>query len=483
MKKPILSFFVSLFLVSTIAFSGNDDGYSIKVTIKNLPEGTRCQLCYYYGEKQYIKDSAKANKKGEVIFEGKEKLDQGVYLFVPGNQTYFDFLVDGPQHFTLETDSARKDYINKMKVKGSTENELFFGYQRFMLKKQKDAEPLREQYKTITKDNKDSLKLIQDKLAAMGEEVKTFQKDLIKNNPTSFVTKFLKAMEEPEIPEAPLLANGKKDSTFAYRYYKAHYFDNFDLADDRMLRTPIFHSFIKKYIDNLTVPLPDSINASLDVMIDKAKPNKEMFKYLVWYFTYTYETSKYMGMDAVFVHLVDRYYKTNQTDWLDSTQMAKIITASDGYKRVLIGRQAPSINMKDSTGKYIPLYDLKAKYTVVVFWDHGCGHCKKAMPILSEQYKTKLKDMGVEVYAIETENQPEEWKKFIREHEFNWINVHETDDYYRAFAKQSYNINSTPMIFVLDEQKVIKAKKVDPEQIVNIVEMLEKEKEQKAKTK
>ena len=482
MKTPIISFFVLLFLVSAPSFGGNtNEGHSIKVTIKNIPEGSKFQLCYYYGEKQYIKDSAKTNKKGELIFEGSEKLDQGVYMLVFPNQTYFDFLMDDTQHFTLETDSSRKEYINKMKVKGSKENELFFDYQRFMLKKQKEAEPLRELYRTISKENNDSLKLVQEKLAAMGEDVKIFQKELKKNNPNSFVTKFIKSMEDPVIPEAPLLPDGKKDSTFAYRYYKAHYFDNFDLADDRMLRTPIFHNFIKKYIDNVTVPLPDSINASLDLIIEKSKPNHEVFKYLVWYFTYTYETSKYMGMDAVFVHLVDKYYKTNQVDWLDSAQLAKMTTASDGYKRVLIGKQAPSLNLKDTTGKYIGLYDIKARYTVVVFWDHGCGHCKKAIPVLSEQYKTKLKEMDVEVYAVETENKPEEWKKFIRDNQLEWINVHETDDYYRAFAKQSYNINSTPMIFVLDDKKSIKAKKVDPEQIANIIEMLEKEKESKAK--
>ena len=61
-----------------------------------------------------------------------------------------------------------------------------------------------------------------------------------------------------------------------------------------------------------------------------------------------------------------------------------------GEKRTLIDRQAPSLNLKDSLGKYIALYDIKSKYTVVVFWDHGCGHCKKAMPILSDLYDKKL---------------------------------------------------------------------------------------------
>jgi len=152
-------------------------------------------------------------------------------------------------------------------------------------------------------------------------------------------------------------------------------------------------------------------------------------------------------------------------------------------KPLLIGKQAPSLNLKDSTGKYISLYDLKSKYTVVVFWDHGCGHCKKTIPVLGNLYDSILHKKGVEVYAVETEDKPDEWRKFIHEHKLHWVNVHETDESYLAFAKRSYNVTSTPLIYVLDENKVIKAKKVDAEQIANIVDMIDKEKEAKEKAK
>jgi peroxiredoxin len=131
--------------------------------------------------------------------------------------------------------------------------------------------------------------------------------------------------------------------------------------------------------------------------------------------------------------------------------------------------------MLDTTGKYVSLYDVKANYTVLIFWDHGCGHCKKEVPKLAELYK-KLKEKGVEVYAIETEDKPEEWKKFIRENKLNWINVHEPDQYRRAVTKKIYDIYSTPVVYLLDENKIIKAKRIDTEQLGNFIEALEKEK-------
>lgn len=464
--------FFSLFTAVSV-LAGTPDGYTIKITVKGLKEGSTCILANYYGDKQYIKDSAIVGPKGEIIFKGKEKFPEGIYLLVPPSKKYFDFVMDAGQNFSLETDTT--DLIKNMKVKGSEENKFFYEYQTFMASKQKEIEPLQNLYKK-TKNNKDSSKLLQDKIAAIDKEVKDYKLTFIKSNPKAFVSKLFKAMEEPEIPDAPLLANGLKDTTFAYRYYKSHFFDNLDFSDDRLLRTPIFHNKIKQYMDKLTPQTPDSINVSTDYLIGKAQANKEVFKYVVYWLTYTYESSNIMGMDAVFVHLVEKYYVTKQAFWVDSTQLYKITNRAYTLKPLLLGKNAPAINMQDSTGKYISLYDVKSKYTILVFWDHGCGHCKKEVPKLAELYHKSLKSKGVEVYAIETEDKPDDWKKFIIENKLDWINVHQPDQYQRAVTKKIYDIYSTPVIYLLDEKKIIKAKRIDVEQLDNFIDMLEKEK-------
>lgn len=459
----------------TIALADDEKkGYNIKFTVKGLEEGGTCMLANYYGEKQYIQDSAKINANGEIVFKGDVKFEQGIYLFVPPNKKYFDFVMDAGQHFSIESDTT--DYIQNMKAKGSDENKFFYEYQKFMADQQTLIKPIREQY-TLSKSNADSAKLLREQMSVIDKKVKKFKNDFIIKHPSTFVAKLFKAMEEPEVPEIPTLANGRKDSTFSFRYYKAHYFDNMDFTDDRMLRTPIFHTRIKQYMQKMTAQTPDSLNLEADYLIEKARPNPEMFKYMVWWLTLTYESSKIMGMDAVFVHLVEQYYITKQATWLDSAQYAKISERAAILKPLLIGKHAPSINMIDSSGIHKSLYDIKAKYTVIIFWDHGCGHCKKEVPKLSEIYKEELKAKGVEVYAIETENKPKEWKEFIRKHELDWINVNEPDDYSRAVTKKFYDIYSTPVIYLLDENKIIKGKRIESDQVSGIIDMLEKQKE------
>lgn len=477
MKRYTKNFALLLFLLPFYVLAGPPEGHEIKITVKGFKPGTTCILGNYYGDKQYIKDSAKVGADGAIVFKGSEKYPQGIYLLIPDSKKYFDLVMDENQHFSLESDTT--DYIKNMQVKGSEENEYFYAYQRFIMSQQKQVLPLRTALKSAK--DKDSIKTMTDKITQIDEDVKNYKKKFIKEHPGSFIAKLFKAMEDPEIPPTPTLPNGRKDSLFPYHYYKAHFFDNIDFSDERLLRSPVFHPKIKEYMDKMTAQMPDSINVAADYLIEKSRANKEIFKWMVYWLTLTYESSQIMGMDAVFVHLVEKYYVTNQAYWVDSTQLAKITNRAYTLNPILIGKKAPPVSMIDSTGKPIALYDVKAKYTILIFWDQDCSHCKKEIPKLQDLYVNKFKNKGIEVYAIAAENKEKDWKKFIREHQLHWINVHQPDDYKRAVTKKIYDIYSTPFIYLLDENKVIRAKHIDADQLDELIDILEKEKAEKGK--
>lgn len=462
-------------ILSSKLFAGTPEGHDIKIKLKGFKEGTVCILGNYYGDSKRITDSAKVDANGEMLFKGTDKYKQGFYFIYHANKIYFEFLMDKEQHFSMEMDTV--DYVNSIKIKGSEENTTLFNYQRFIAAQGKRAQPAQEQLKKTK--NKDSIKILSEKITIIDKEVKAYMDKLIKDNPNTFIGKFIKATQEVEVPEAPLLANGKKDSLFSFYYYKKHFFDNFDLTDERMLYTPLFDPKIKQYLENLTSPYPDSLCVSADYLIEKVRENPDVFKYMVYWLTYHYESSKTMGHDAIFVHLVKKYYATHQAYWVDSTQLDKILQRAGTLEPILIGKKAPPITMLDSVNKPVSLYDIKAPYTVVIFWDEDCGHCQKEVPKLKELYETKLKAMGVRVFAIATEEKPAAWKKFIIEHKLNWTNVHQPDDYKRAVIKHIYDIQSTPYIYLLDENKTIKAKHFDVEQLGPLIDAVEKEKKMK----
>ncbi len=172
-------------------------------------------------------------------------------------------------------------------------------------------------------------------------------------------------------------------------------------------------------------------------------------------------------MDAVFVYMTDNYYKKGDAYWVDSLQLQKIIKRSDQLKPTLIGKVAPDLKMKDAYLKDISLHGVKAKYTLLFIWDPECGHCKKEAPKLLELYN-KIKTKGVEVYAVCTGVDHEKWQKFVDENNLKWINV--WDPYNTTNFRHIYDVYSTPILYILDENKKIVAKRIGVEQIEEIIE-------------
>ncbi|MCH7535327.1 MAG: DUF5106 domain-containing protein, partial [Bacteroidetes bacterium] len=158
-------------------------------------------------------------------------------------------------------------------------------------------------------EGEDSTKFYQNQLSDIDDKMDSYVKKIYKDHPKMFFTAILKSMSDVKVPPIPTLPSGKKDSTFAYRYTKSHYFDQVDLSDERLLNCPILHNKVEYYLDNMTPQHPDSIIKSLDLVIGLTKGNEKTFKYIVSYFINKYERSNRMGVDAAFVDLVDKYYR------------------------------------------------------------------------------------------------------------------------------------------------------------------------------
>jgi len=448
---------IALFSSSTYCQAPKTSGYDIRFKLKGYKDSSAI-IAHYYGDNQYIpKDTAKFDAKGNLQFSGKKDLPEGVYLLVLPKNRYVEFLV-GEQFQSLEFDTS--DAISTMKVKEGIENQIFYSYQKTMSLKSKEAQPIKA--KMAKTKNADSTAELKKQLEAIDKEVKAFREKLFLDNPKSLAIKLFKAAQEPEVPEIPILANGRKDSTFQFRYYKSHFLDNIDLGDDRMVRTPIFHGKIEQYLTKMTIQIPDSINKEADYVLKKAAKSKEVFKYLVWWITNNYEKSQIMGMDAVFVHMAKNYYLNGKAYWVDSAVVNKIRDRAKILEPILIGKKAPNMFLTDSSGKLFTLDGFKAKSTILYFWDPNCGHCQKETPKLHEFWE-KNKKRGLDVYAVSIDRKPDDWKKFLREHKLNWTNV--WDSYTATDFKNTYDIYSTPVIYLLDQNKKILAKRIGLDQL------------------
>ena len=363
----------------------------------------------------------------------------------------------------METDTF--DFVKNMKVTGSKENTIFYEDLNFINTKKNEITLLKNKLQSVGETSEEG-KPIKEEMKAVNKQVEDERAKIISENPELFYSSFLKCITDIKIPEAPLNPDGTKDSTFPIRYVRAHYFDNINFNDERLLRTNMYDIRIKKYLKDYVQKTPDSINVAVDFIIKKTKVNKYTFQFVTVMLLNEYANSKIMGFDAVYVYLVDKYYSTGQAFWLDDVGLYRIQAQADKIRPTLIGKQAPPLILQDTLNNDIALYSINKKFTVIVFWSPDCGHCKKDMPKFEKLYP-ELSALGVEFYAVYSEEEPEKWKKWLREHPYPWINVANLKS--KEAYQVKYNVDQTPMIFILDKDKKIIGKKIGVDQIKEII--------------
>ncbi|MCU0429990.1 MAG: DUF5106 domain-containing protein [Cytophagaceae bacterium] len=439
-------------LVTILLFAQQAFAYSIKVKVNGVKNDT-CFLGHYFGQKQYTPvDTAVADALGNFQFAKKKDLKQGVYLVIIPN-TYFELIISAEQDIKIETDTA--NLISFMKTKGSVENDQFYAFQKFMMEASKEA-----------KDFKDP-----EAIKAFQKKVEQYKSTMFATYPSSFTSKILRAADEPKMPDFK-----REDSLQSFYYYRSHFFDNYDFTDERMLRTPIFIPRIERFMNDLTAQAPDSIIRSLKMLFDKAEAgNKEIFKYCVSTYANKYETSNIMCMDKVFVWVGKNYYMKGKCFWADTAVVRKITERVTILEPLTCDKVIPNTFNADTAGTYLPLHGVTGKYIVAIFWDADCGHCQKEVPKLFEIYKTKLKARGVKIYAVTIERDDKSWLKFLKEKKLftdGWYNVR--DKYNHTDFHKTFDVYSTPVIYLVDDKKRIIAKRLGVEQIEDFLNNYEK---------
>jgi peroxiredoxin len=255
---------------------------------------------------------------------------------------------------------------------------------------------------------------------------------------------------------------------YRYNFMKNHFWDNFNFARSGMIRTPLFNEKLNTYFKKMILQIPDSLlNPMIDV-IERSKKDEEVYHYVFLHLLNEANQSQIMGMDKVFVTLSEKYILNNPKTWLDTSVVRKIRERVIAIKPNLIGNLAPELKLPDSEGNYYSLRQVNAKYTLLYFWEPDCSHCQKTTPSLNKDLYQVFKNKGVDIFAVLTQNNREKWMKAIQEYKIQeWTNV--WDPIYSSNFRKLYDVTSTPIIYILDKNKKIVAKRLDVESSVKFL--------------
>jgi len=502
MKKIIVSLVVLFSFNSNIA----QNSYDIKINLKHCKDSI-AYLTFYQFDKNMIVDTCANIKNGKIEFNGKKKLYKGIYSLVgQGKSIYFDFIIDDDNQNLEISSEAVSNYKELLQCNNSKIQNDFFDYIKYFEVQRLEFESYFPKTKGLSK--KDSTDFMSGKQKQISENIDSYEKSFINRNKGTFISDALNLKIEKLLKDIPKAANGRPDSIAVFDYYKNHYWDGVDFKDDGLARTPFFYGRLTRYFESVVMKDPDSVSVEIDQIMNQAVEGSIMYKLLLANFVNKYETSKVMGFDKVFVYIVDNYFKTGKAKdiYNDDNIVNNIINRATILRPLLLEAIAPELPMipieshdkiakmgfeKAKTSEeltkifyansaeiektFLKLRSIKAKYTLLVFWDVDCSHCQIEIPKLIELYHQLLKDkIDVKVFSVHTQQEFEKYKKYVEDKKLDWINVYDGVHYNNL--KDLYDIYSTPVIYILDKDKRIKAKRIDVDQIKPILTALDKSK-------
>ncbi len=482
MVKTQIRLQLSIFLLLASSILLPAQGYEIKLRAPDF-SGQEVILAEYFTSRMVPKDTARLSILGEAVFQGDQPFDGGLYIMFFSPEHYFDFLLDENQSFSITVDSS--DYTGRTTFEGSADNTLFYTYKQY-LSKQRELQKQYSNQLAAAQNGSDSTAAKQ-KLEKLNKEMEAYIDRMISQNDGSFFSTFLLATKEVRAPEKIVTGTKREQDSIRYVYYKAYYFDNFDLSDIRLLHTPLYEPKVKTYINQVVPRHPDSLIVAVDNLIKRSRSRDEIFRYMLITLFNNFAESKIMGMDKVYFHIAEKYYIPEAT-WSSKDFIDQLQENLEKSKPTFIGNIAPDFELKgipkdhflmaemDTVIKKDPhvgysfrLSQIPAAYTLLYFWEADCGHCKKSTPALYKVYE-KYRDQNVQALSVHVINSVEgktKWVDFVNEHEtLDWINC--WSPYDNEFRKL-YNLQSFPQLFLLDKDKKILAKSLSAEQADEIL--------------
>ncbi len=439
-------------------------------------------LAYHYGSKKLIYDSIPIDATGKAVITPKEGdlvIPGGIYLFAFPKGGYLEFILTEPR-FEIITSQAHP--IRDLQVKGSRENKAFFADLQIVHQYSKQIDSVAAQLKNITDEHQKSK--LELEIEGLRNQLENARDSLAKAYPGTFYAKIIRAMQTPEPPKATIGPDGNIDPNAALQYYREHYWDYVDFADERLIRTPLLEYKLNYYLDHVIIPHPDSLIAAIDQLLFRvfSEGSEEMKRFFLTLLVnrYARKAERYMGMDEVYVHLVLNYVALPSVTWIDSAQRIRMVSRALQMEPLLIDKRGPNVIVEDAQGTKHALYDVDADYTIVLYWTPDCGHCRKYVPELARQLDTLANEstFSFKVFAIYTKHDKDLWVNFLKKHHLaqrpNWIHVYNPDDKDYEY-KLAYDAFSTPTIYILDRHHTIIAKKLGPKQVRDFLKRYHKD--------
>ena len=434
--------FMSLILLFLLACVSTAE--EITIAVKNAPSGS-ATLNTLEGEKVTFVKNVNSNGQGEFSFSG-DNLLTGFYRLALSSSGWVDFIYDGKK-VSLRTDAV--NISDSMKVVESESNKLYYEFVRLNKAYKNKTELLHLILARYPKDDP-YYRTTQDRLTELQNEYTEFVNVTSRKDPRSFIARYIRSAQLPvldvSIPVDEQL-----------NYLKSHALDMVNFNDAELINSDCFTSKTIEYLTYYRNPqLPKALlekefMSAVDTILNKARVNILVYQHIT---EYLIDGFRKFGFDLVIDYILENYVIKDDLcldEELESSIDRRILQA----QKLKVGSIVSNILLPDENGDEINLGKIAKDKILIVFYASWCPHCRDLMPQLAGLYSKKKTD--IEILAVSMDSTLADWKSYITDNNFSWLNVCDTAGW-NGQAAQDYYIYATPAMFLVDKERKIIAK-------------------------
>ena len=429
------SSWIAIFATIILGFSCGSRGYRIDIAVNGASPGDTIILSGFDGYKFVPLDSLWIpQNKSQVTFQGDSLLPAGLYIISCNKEDLFEFILSGPsdQYFLAKT-----DLNGTVQFEGSEENCLNAEFQRqiaFIRNRLPAGQPSPEI----------DAALIKLQQTTVNKTKGTLLSSLIRSQMTVSMPLYLTGKEQQE------------------HYRTEHMWDSFDFSDARLIRTPLLYRQLQRFVQTLSDMDEGDQTRLIHQLLDRTSPQnipEVMRRYVpsTLFTLYDDKESPYASDSMVLLtgeYLLSRGLHNGLADSL------RIRFAMENAHKNREGHIATDFTLLDAQGQEVSLHQVKARYTLLYFFDPDCNVCKQVTEAV-EFLKKKYSPNGLQVVSVYTESETDKWFAYLHSGKLaGCINLYDPSG--TNEIRDQYDLFGMPILYLLDAHKRIIMKNIPP---------------------
>ncbi|MFM2387262.1 MAG: hypothetical protein RL660_2019 [Bacteroidota bacterium] len=447
-------------------------GFVVQGVVKNLA-GKKLFLMRYEGFVNLKVDSVLVKDSSFKFTQQQAPLGNLYALQYDLNkQQRLEFLVF--ENTTINIVFNAMDPSGSSIVKGHKQSEAFAAYAKLATNVGLTLDSLQNQALPKCKNAQDSA-AVNNKIGEVSVLVGQWQLDYVKKNKSGYFSSLIKSMPEPELPDSIAIVPGNALTLDQIYFLRKNYWEFFDYKQEALARSPLYAFKIKNYFTVLTNPQPDSFRQSVAAHFATLEKYPLHYQIALNTLLNQAEYSNVIGMDENFVTLIEDYVMAQKTPWMSDSLQKVYIKKAQGYSKSTLGKVAPALvlasddNSELSLQKIVPL----AKYTVLIFYDPNCSHCKEEVPRMDSVVRALRGKYDLQIFGVCNGNDHDAWRKLIADKKLNGIWHHARVGAVQPTFRQDYSVFTNPVIYLIDNRGIIVGKKFDALHLETYLQRLE----------